>query len=84
MPNRILEEAHLLQARNHIVAATARIATQSLLVSKLRARGLDTRQAEACLRTMQQTLSAMRGHKEVVEDMVAAGMQTESVARKAR
>jgi|AmaraimetFIIA100_FD_contig_31_44752114_length_389_multi_6_in_0_out_0_2 hypothetical protein len=71
MLNRAIEESHLLQARSHVAAATARIANQCLIIGKLRARGLDTGQAEACLRTMQRTLSAMQGHKRIIEDMVA-------------
>jgi len=72
MVDRIIEEGHLLQARGHIVAATARIANQCLIIGKLRARGLDTRQAEACLRTMQTTLGAMQGHKDLIEEILAA------------
>jgi hypothetical protein len=71
MPSRAIEESHLLQARSHVAAATARIADQCLIIGRLRARGLDTGRAETCLRTMQNTLNAMRGHKEVIEGMVA-------------
>jgi hypothetical protein len=71
MPDRIIEETHLVKARVHLVAATARIANQCLIIGKLRACGLDTRQAEACLRTMQTTLTAMQGHKELIEEMLA-------------
>lgn len=72
MLDRIIEEGHLLQARSHIVAATARIANQCLIIGRLRAHGLDTRQAEACLQTMQRTLGAMQAHKELIEEALAA------------
>lgn len=72
MLDRIIEEGHLLQARSHVAAAAARIANQCLVIGKLRAQGLDTKQAERCLHTMQQTLSAMRGHKELIEDVLAS------------
>ena len=78
MPDRVIEEGHLLQARSHIVAATGRIANQCLIIGRLRARGLDTKQAEACLRTMQMTLSAMRGHKDLIEEVLAALPATRS------
>lgn len=72
MLNRSTEQGHLLQARSHVAAAAARIANQCLVIGRLRAQGLDTRQAETCLHTMQQTLSAMRGHKELIEDVLAS------------
>jgi hypothetical protein len=72
MLDRIIEEGHLLQARSHVAAAAARIANQCLVIGRLRAQGLDTRQAETCLHTMQQTLSAMRAHKELIEDVLAS------------
>ena len=66
MLNRAVEEGHLLKARSHVVAATARIAHQCLIIARLRARGLDTRQAEACLQTMQNSLRALGAHKELI------------------
>jgi len=72
MPNRAVEEGHLLQARSHVVAATARIANQCLIIGRLRARGLDTQQAETCLRTMQETLGAMREHKKLIEGILGS------------
>lgn len=88
MLNRVIEEGHLVQARCHVVAATARIAHQCLIIARLRAQGLDTRHAEACLRTMQTTLSVMRGHKELIEEMLeelpAAGAKAPSRDRVAR
>ena len=72
MLNRSVEEGHLLDARGHIAAAAARIVRQYLVVGRMRAQGLDTRQAETCLRTMQQTLCALRQHEELIEEMLAA------------
>ena len=70
MLNRSIEETHLLQARSHVAAAVARIANQSLVIGRLRACGLDTRQAETCLRTMQHTLGVLRAHQELIERML--------------
>jgi hypothetical protein len=73
MLDRAVEENHLRQVRSHVVAATARIASQCLVISQLRAHGLDTRQAEACLQTMQHTLDIMRAYKALIEGMVDSG-----------
>lgn len=70
MPDRAIEEAHLLQARCHVAAAATRIAKQCLLIGRLRARGLSTAQAEACLRTLQDSFSIMRAHKAVIESVL--------------
>jgi truncated hemoglobin YjbI len=78
MPSRDIEEGHLRQARGHIVAARTRIANQTLIVARLRARGLDTRHAEAFLRTMEGTLSAMQGHTELIEGMLASATDSPS------
>lgn len=71
MLNRAIEEGHLLKARAHLAAAAARIASQSLLIGRLRVRGLNTTQAEKCLQTMQRTFEALSEHKELIEEIVA-------------
>lgn len=81
MLNRAVEEGHLLKARSHVVAATARIAHQCLIIARLRARGLDTRQAEACLQTMQNSLRALGAHKELIEQVLASLPATDLPSR---
>ena len=44
---------------------------QTLLIAKLRARGIDTERAEDSLRIMQETLRVMQAHKQLIEEMLA-------------
>jgi hypothetical protein len=82
MQKRVVEETHLLQARSFVVAGTARIADLCLIIGRLRAHGLDTRQAEHCLQTMQETLTVIRGHKELIEEELARSRRVEARSRK--
>ena len=84
MLNRRDEEAHLLQAHSHVVAATARIAGQCLIIGRLRARGLDTSRAETCLRTMENTLSVLLAHKDLIEGIVAEMAPASPLRNRAR
>lgn len=55
-------DAHLALAQRHVCDGERRVADQAARITRLAAAGHDTAVAEALLRTMEETLAAMRCH----------------------
>ena len=70
MPDPVKEQADLDEAEQDIKKGEARISHQLALIDELRRDGHDTREAENLLWTLQQSLEAWKGHRNMIRAML--------------
>lgn len=61
-----LEEAHYIATKRRVIEAEARIILQRALISNLKRRGRAAESGESLLRTMEEVLSMLQAHEEIL------------------
>ena len=65
------EREHLTKADQHIAASVQRVADQVLRIERMARRGEDTRTARAMLQTLEEALTTIRQHRQLILDAIA-------------